>query len=641
MITNESVLKETKSHQLASTQQNGLALRRFEAKATHAPELIAVRFDGQGMTYGELNDRATRLAVHLRLLGVVSHSRVGLSVDRSLDMIVGILAILKAGAAYVPIDPSYPEQRQSYILQDAGIQVLLTQSQLKSKFPSYSGTLVIVDAFNERIVDRIQLTDCGIAPEDVAYVIYTSGSTGQPKGVEVTHANMAWFIDNMTKCFDVGDRDVWGQFHSFSFDVSVWEIWGALATGGMLVIMPYMTSRSPEAVSRFLRSERVTVLCQTPSAFRQLMRADETLNDFSQKYELRYVFLAGESLEPRSLQPWVSRHGSKTPQLINAYGPTEATVYATYRVLTEDDFAAKSRDGTPIGKAIPNAYIRILDSQLQPVPPGERGELCIGGGGVAKGYLNRPELTIEKFVPDPLSPDQRLYRTGDLASFRTNEEIEFHGRLDDQIKIRGFRVELGEIEAVLAQCRNVRESAVVARDDETGQKRLIAYVAGTQLNVAELRHEIGEKLPEYMVPSPIHVLPALPLNANGKIDRAALPTVVEHEPTALSPNLNTVETRVAEVWRDVIGRSAGPDDNFFDLGGSSIDLAEVHLRLRSRFERDLEIVDLFQNPTVRTLARHLEGTDDGGQAQHEEMQDRAKRQQAALARQKRMREVAT
>ncbi len=469
-------------------------------------------------------------------------------------------------------------------------------------------------------------------------MIYTSGSTGQPKGVLVTHANVTWLFANTEGWFAFDYRDIWTLFHSISFDFSVWEFWGALAYGGRLVIVPYRVSRSPEDFYRLLRDERVTVLNQTPSAFRQLIRAEETVGGRSADLVLRFVVFGGEALEPQCLRPWFDRHGDRTPTLINMYGITETTVHVTYRPISRADLDDVGNSGTPIGRAIPGQQVHLLDDDMRQVQAGERGEIFVGGDGVSRGYLNQPELTAQRFLPDPFNsrPGGRLYRSGDLARLCQDGELEYLGRSDDQVKVRGFRIELPEIEAALARCPHVRESVVIAREDATGQKRLIGYVAGSAPDPAEVRGLVAEQLPEHMRPNAIVVLDSLPLNSNGKVDRAALP-IPEAPNCFISPAPgDEVAVCVATVWAEVLGREVGYDDNFFDLGGSSIDLVEVHARLRSLFGGDLQLVQLFEFPTIRTFAKCLDIQAEG-KATLDRDREQVRKQREWLARRKRER----
>jgi amino acid adenylation domain-containing protein/non-ribosomal peptide synthase protein (TIGR01720 family) len=430
--------------------------RRFEDQADRAAGAPAVSVAGAAgapLTYGELERQANRLAHCLQARGVRPGDRVALLLERSAEMVVAILGVLKAGAAYVPIDPAYPADRVSFVREDSGAALLLTAEDL--------------EALDSYPTERLDLP---LDPELPAYVIYTSGSTGTPKGVVVTHANVDRLFTATDPWFGFGPEDVWTLFHSYAFDFSVWELWGALRYGGRLLVLSFLESRDPEGFHRLLRDERVTVLNQTPSAFRQLVRASEGKPAAP---SLRYVIFGGEALEPAVLAPWLARYGDQRPRLINMYGITETTVHVTYRPLGEADLTAGSRIGVPI----PDLSVHLLDAFLRPAPVGVPGEIHVGGAGLAQGYLDRPALTAERFVPDPFSgaPGARLYRSGDLARRRPDGDLEYLGRIDHQVKLRGYRIELGEVESALARHPQVREAVVLLRQDE-GEDRLVAYV---------------------------------------------------------------------------------------------------------------------------------------------------------------------
>jgi amino acid adenylation domain-containing protein len=420
----------------APTNQDTCIHHLFEAQAKRTPDAVAVVYDGEKLTYQELNRRANQLAHYLRGQGVGPEVRVALSVDRSLEMIVALLGILKAGGAYVPLDPSYPRERLAFILEDTQAPVLLIQQHRLDD--SWHHAHVVCLNGNEEAVRRESSDNLAseVTGRHLAYVIYTSGSTGRPKGVLVSHANVVRLFAATQPWFRFGARDVWTLFHSYAFDFSVWEIWGALLHGGRLVVVPGWISRAPDAFHDLLWQEQVTMLNQTPSAFRQLMGADEAI-EAPRELSLRLVILGGEALAPGSLRPWVDRHGDQCPRLVNMYGITETTVHATYHALGRADCVPGAR--SVIGKPLPDLRVYLLDQERQPVPVGLPGEIYVGGAGVARGYLNRPELTAERFIPDPFSdePGARLYRSGDRARYLPDGNLEFLGRLDAQVKIRG------------------------------------------------------------------------------------------------------------------------------------------------------------------------------------------------------------
>jgi amino acid adenylation domain-containing protein len=585
----------------------------FEEQARLSPGAVALTFEGRQMTYGALDARSSRLARRLRRSGVGPDSLVGLCAERSIDLVVGLLAILKAGGAYLPLDPSYPRERLEYMLEDSGACVLLAQSHLLDTLPSFSGQLLSLDDSEQPEADDISLALPIVTPENLAYVIYTSGSTGRPKGSLVTHANVSRLLRATEGWFDFSTSDVWTLFHSPSFDFSVWELWGALGYGGRLVVVPYVVSRSPDAFRRLLLEEGVTVLNQTPSAFRQLMRADEEAEAGGGHLSLRFVIFGGEALDVQSLRGWFDRHGDEWPRLVNMYGITETTVHVTYRPLSVRDLVGGA--GSVIGEAIPDLSVYVLDQRQNLLPVGTPGELYVGGAGLARGYLNRPALTAERFVPNPFgdTPGERLYRSGDLACFLPNGDLEYMGRIDQQVKIRGFRIELGEIEAALSAHAAVRECAVLAREDEPGEKQLVAYVVAdtdAAASTSELRTHLKGRLPEYMIPSAFVRLDSLPLTANGKLDRKALPA-----PDAERPDVEVefalprspVEEVMARVWAEVLGlERVGAHDNFFELGGHSLRATQVTSRLREVFRAEINLRDLFERPTVAELSAHVE-----------------------------------
>jgi amino acid adenylation domain-containing protein len=582
----------------------------FEAQVVRRPEAVALTCEGQVLTYGELNAQANRLARQLTTVGVKANTLVGLCMDRSNALVIAILAILKAGGAYLPIDLSYPAERLAFMLEDARAPVLLTHSNLSGNLPHMQVKVLCVDELLAQPAKKGEETNLPPAsdPDDLAYVVYTSGTTGKPKGSLITHRNVARLFPATEHWYGFNEHHVWTLFHSFAFDFSVWEIWGALLYGGRLVVVPFMVSRSPEAFYELLIREQVTVLNQTPSAFRQLVQAEELVGQ--KELALRYVIFGGEALEMQSLRPWFERHGDQKPRLVNMYGITETTVHVTYRPLSKDDLGS----GSVIGVPIPDLQIYILDEQRQPVPVGVPGEMYVGGAGLARGYLRRPELTVERFIPDHFTgrPGSRLYKTGDLARFLPGRDIEYLGRIDDQVKIRGFRMELGEIEAVLRQHRAVKESVIVAREDVPGDKRLVAYFVRAQEpapTVGELRDFLKKKLPEYMVPSVFVTLTAMPLTPNGKVNRRALPAP---EQPNLAPKENfaaprdVLESQLVKIWESVLNvRPIGVRHNFFEVGGHSLVAVRLMHRVEQAFGKNLPIATLLQAPTIEQLAAIL------------------------------------
>ncbi|MCO6009315.1 amino acid adenylation domain-containing protein [Actinoallomurus purpureus] len=572
----------------------------FAARAAHRPDAVAVTHADISLTYGDLNARANRLAHRLIALGAGPERLVALALPRSADLVVAILAVLKSGAAYVPIDPDYPANRVAAMLEDADPALVLTTAT--ADLPAE--------------VERVTLDDAALAgypgddpvvplrSEHPAYVIYTSGSTGRPKGVVVPHENVVRLLDATDHWFGFGPSDVWTLFHSCAFDFSVWELWGALLYGGRLVVVPYDVSRSPEDLLRLLDDERVTVLNQTPSAWGQLMRADR---DKTRDLALRYVIFGGEALDPSRLADWYSRHADDAPVLVNMYGITETTVHVTYAPL--DSASTAAGPAGMIGVGIPDLRVYVLDAALRPMPPGVTGELYVAGAGLARGYLGRPDLTAERFVADPYGPG-RMYRTGDLARRHADGRLEYVGRADHQVQLRGFRIELGEIEAVLAAHPSVDDVAAVLREDgpeDDRHRRVVAYVTGPDADPAALRDLTRRNLPGHMVPSAVVVLDALPLTPNGKVNRRALPAP-EVEASSRGPR-TPVEKVLCEIFAEVLGvPSVGIDDGFFDLGGDSLLATRVTARTRSVLGIELPVRALFENPTVTGLAATLDAT---------------------------------
>ncbi len=607
-----------------------------EEQVLKTPQSIAATFEAVSLTYLELNQRANHLAHYLKSLGVGPESLVGIYLERNLDVVVAILGILKSGGAYVPLDPAYPASRLAFIVEDysraqqsfGGSEqpsVLITQASMLANLVQTSAQLVCMDTDWEKIVQETGgeidpgNLDSGVKPENLAYVIYTSGSTGKPKGCMITHANVVRLFYATDDWYHFGPADVWTLFHSYAFDFSVWEIWGALFYGGRLVVVPYLVSRSTDAFYDLLCQEGVTVLNQTPSAFRQLIRAEEA-SGVCPDLALRYVIFGGEALELQSLKPWFERHGDQKPQLVNMYGITETTVHVTYRPIYVRDL--DTAPGSVIGEAIPDLQVYILDQSFQPVPIGVPGELFVGGAGVARGYLNRQELTDQRFVPGMFgrSSDQRVYRSGDLARYLPDGDIEYLGRIDHQVKIRGFRVELGEIESVIVQFPGVHEAVVLAREDG-GHKRLVAYLVAKKgsenLQALELRKHVSEKLPDYMVPASFILMESFPLTTNGKIDRAVLLAMAVPEQARMAiekpfePPQTPEEQSMAGLWAQLLGvERVGLGDQFFELGGDSI----LSIQLVSRAKQagfQISYRLLFEHPVLKDLMTALQKAEAG------------------------------
>ena len=590
-----------------STRPGTVIHEQFERRAAERSEAVAIRSGEDEVTYGELNRRANKLARHLQRLGVGPEDLVALYLDRSPAMVIAILGVLKAGGAYVPLDMAYPRERLRYMIDDAAPRVIVTDRNLSSQLPERAGRVVCLDSDGDAIdAESAENLEATAEESNAAYVIYTSGSTGAPKGVVVTHKNVVRLFASTDHWFRFSTEDVWTLFHSFAFDFSVWELWGALFYGGKVVIVPHLVSRSPDAFHKLLAREKVTVLNQTPSAFRQLIRADESSG--GRELALRWVILGGEALDLGTLKPWFDRIGDHTPQIVNMYGITETTVHVTFRPIRIEDVT--SGRGSVIGGPIPDLSLHILDERKEPCAVGVAGELYIGGAGVAREYLRRPALTAERFITGRFGggSTERLYRSGDLARRSPDGDVEYLGRIDQQVKIRGFRIELGEIEAALNAHPAIRESVVAVHKDEAGDTRLTAYIAGGQdcPGIEELRSFLKRKLPEYMTPAQFVFLERLPLTVNGKIDRRALPP-----PGRQRPDLRTefvapesgAERVLAEIWESVLAITPiGTRDNFFALGGDSIRSIQVLAKAQERGLR-LSLAQLFEHPTIGELAR--------------------------------------
>jgi len=577
----------------------------FEVQVEQTPDAIAVVFENQQLTYRELNQRANQLANHLQKLGVEPEVLVGICVERSLEMLVGLLGILKAGGAYVPLDPDYPQDRLAFMLEDAQVPVLLTQARLVETLPPHQAQVICLDTDWEVSAElRQENSASGVITNNIAYVIYTSGSTGKPKGVMNAHLGICNRLLWMQDAYQLTETDRVLQKTPFSFDVSVWEFFWPLLNGARLVVAQPGGHQDSSYLVKLIASQQITTLHFVPSMLRVFLEEEglEACNSLGR------VICSGETL-PFALQERFFAH--LDAELHNLYGPTEAAIDVTFWHCQRQS----NLSNVPIGRPIANTQIYLLNSEGQPVPVGVPGELYIGGDQLARGYLNRPELTSEKFIPDLFSNQAgaRLYKTGDLARYLPDGNIEFLGRIDHQVKVRGFRIELGEIEAVLVQHSAVQASVVVVREEKSGFKRLVAYVvlqSEQALATTELRHFLEEKLPNYMVPSAFVMLEALPLTPNGKVDRRSLPapdlTQLQPYATFIAPSTPT-EEMLAGIWREVLGvEKVGIHDNFFELGGHSLLATRVISQLRKVFQVELPLKYLFESPTIAGLAERIE-----------------------------------
>jgi amino acid adenylation domain-containing protein len=580
----------------------------FERQASETPETTAASFAGACISYDELNRRANRLAHRLRELGAGPGSLVALLLEPSFETLTAILGVLKAGAAYVPLDPEYPAERLAFVLSDTQAPVVVTSAQLLDRLPADQLHVVFLDPEDQALAGQSTTNpDAGAKPEDLAYVIYTSGSTGRPKGVQVEHRQVARLFSATDAWYGFGARDTWMLLHSYAFDFSVWELWGALAHGGRLVISPRLTTRTPEALAELVADQQVTVLNATPSLF---LGVQEELLRRADRLALRLVIFGGEALEPPALRPWFARYGDSGPALVNMYGITETTVHVTYRPVGAADCDTAA---SPIGAPIPDLSLYLLDRHGEPVPAGVAGELFVGGAGVARGYLNRPDLTAERFIDSPFGPG-RLYRTGDVARRLPGGELDFRGRIDDQVKIRGFRIELGEIRATLGAHPAVAEAVVLASKAQAGDARLVAYVVAVDgadpPGADELRAWLAERLPGYMIPAGWVFLDGLPLTRNGKLDVKALPEP-EYNRTAVTKEFTApateTERHLARIWSDVLGvGQIGVHDSFFELGGHSMLAVRLFAEIERKLGARLPLSALFESATIAGLADLIE-----------------------------------
>ncbi|MBD2435678.1 non-ribosomal peptide synthetase [Nostoc sp. FACHB-110] len=608
-------------HTQANYPQNQCIHQLFEDQVALTPDAIAVKYQHQQITYQELNARANQLAHHLQSLGVKQEVLVGICVERSLEMVVGLLGILKAGAAYLPLDPSYPPERLQFMLSDAQISVLLTQQKLITQLPAQSAQVVYLDTdWGESLEPENLVTT--VQPKNLAYVIYTSGSTGKPKGVMIEHQSLVNFTHTAKLAYELRPSDYVLQFASISFDTAAEEIYPCLSSGGTLVLRTEEMLSSGRDFVQACQDWQITVL-DLPTAYWHQLTSELAIANLTLPKSLRLVIIGGEPVLPQQVAIWQQHVGSQ-PKLVNTYGPTEATVVTTLCELSDLASSKLQGNNIPIGKPIFNTQVYILDRYLQPTPIGVVGELYIGGAGLARGYLNHPDLTKQQFIPHPFDMNQGtdvtelssqeksklLYKTGDLARYLADGNIEFLGRIDHQVKIRGFRIELTEIETVLHQHPSVRTAVVTVREDIPGEKTLVAYVVH-QLPTAvnELRGFLIQKLPGYMIPSFFVVLESLPLTPNGKVDFAALPapcrTQLNLETTFELPH-HPVEEILVTIWAKVLKiEQISIQDNFFELGGHSLLAAQLISKINQKFSRSIPLSILFQHPTIAGLANFL------------------------------------
>ncbi len=590
-----------------------------EQQVGHTPDAIAVVNDGNRITYRDLNARANQLARHLRSLGVGPEVLVGICMDRTPEMVIGLLGILKAGGAYVPLDPAYPKERLAFILKDSQASVLITRQDLLKGLPEHTASIVALDRDWDSVFEySAENLPCTTDAQNLAYLIYTSGSTGTPKAVAIEHRSVVAFVHWTRDLFTNDEMAGVLASTSLCFDLSVFEIFATLSRGGKIIL-----ADNALHLAALDDAGDVTLINTVPSAMTELMRSN------SLPRRVRTVNLAGEPIKSSLIQQIYSCRS--IDRVLNLYGPSEDTTYSTFAVLQRGATGAP-----PIGRPIANTRIYLLDSSGQPVPQGVPGELYISGEGLARGYLGRQDLTAEKFTPDPFSdiPGARMYRTGDLARYLPDGNLDFLGRIDHQVKVRGFRIEPGEIENVINGHPDVENSVVVVREDIPGDRRIVAYIApkaGATLTPGDLTGTLRERLPDYMVPSSLVILDALPLSPNGKVDRKKLPTPDSQRPMMAADYIepqDDLERMISTIWKDVLHvERVGVNDNFFDLGGHSLLLAQIHHTLMESHKCDLKMVDLFKYPTIKTLANHLSQAGDSaattkfsehrGRARHE------------------------
>jgi amino acid adenylation domain-containing protein len=572
-----------------------------EAQAKNAPDSTAVMMGKDQISYRVLNEKANQFANYLRRRGVGPETLVGIFLERSINMVIALLGVLKAGGAYIPLDPAYPADRIAFILEDAGAKVLVTQQDLVSVLPSGSAVVVTIDAVQGRIAkESKESPTTKLAPQSLAYVLYTSGSTGKPKGVQITHANLVNFLFSMRAEPGLTSNDTLLAVTTLSFDIAGLEIYLPLITGAKIVLASRAEAAGGARLLKLIRDRRPTVMQATPATWRMLIEAG-----WHGSPDLK-VLCGGEALPGNLTAQLLPR----CAELWNMYGPTETTIWSSiYRV--------KSASATaPIGRPIANTTLYILDGQMQPVPVGVSGELYIGGDGVARGYFKRPELTQARFVSNPFDrrPDAKLYRTGDLARYLPDGNVQYLGRTDFQVKVRGFRIELGEIESVLAKHPAVRQTVVAAREDSPGDKRLVAYIvpeSNERLSLVDVRAYLKQTLPDYMLPTGLVAMDALPLTPNGKVDRKALPKpdLTKAASGVAAPPRDELEAKLAMIWQDILGITAvNITDNFFDLGGHSLMAVRLMNEIRKITGVEIPLTALFQGATIERLANLVRGT---------------------------------
>lgn len=571
----------------------------FENQVMKTPDNIAVKFKEESITYKELNEKANQVAFFLRNLGIKPNDVIALRLNKSLEMVIGILGILKAGGCYLPIDLSYPQERVSFMLKDSNAKIFLTnklhKNDLEIKLDTY---MLNIDQSNSIYKNSKENLECVNTPDDLIYIIYTSGSTGTPKGVMLSHRNVVRLIKNDDFKFDFNDKDVWTMFHSVAFDFSVWELFGCLLYGGKLILVPETTSKDPSKFLQLLRDENVTVLNQTPTYFYNLLDRELLVDDNNLK--VRYIIFGGEALKPNLIKPWRDKY--KFTKLINMYGITETTVHVTYKELTDEDLLSANSN---IGKPIPTLKVYIMDKNLHILPYGIEGEMCVSGLGVCKGYLNRPELNKERFVVNPYNPKEILYHSADDAYLTQDGDFHYIGRIDNQVKIRGFRVETGEIENKFLLHPHIQKCVVLAKKNEDFDSYLVSYmVMDEKISISELKDYISKLVPSYMVPSYFVFLDKMPLTSNGKVDRKKLLSmdVKVEKRKKYEPPRNEFEQTFQKVLQEILGiKKIGIDDNILELGADSLTLMKITIKLLEE-NFIVNIQDIYEYKTIREIS---------------------------------------
>lgn len=590
----------------SSYPKNKTIFKLFEEQAERTPDSTAVIFEGKKLSYKELNEKSNQIARALRSKGVVQGSIVAIMLERSMEMIIGIMAIEKAAGTYLPVDPHYPIDRVKFILEDSGSSLLLSNEKFNSTELGERIEKIFIEDENLYKGNSSNL-DCEVEPDGIAYIIYTSGSTGRPKGTMIRHHSLINRLNWMQKKYPIGSSDTILQKTTFTFDVSVWEMFWWAIQGARVCFLEPGAEKDPGEIVRAIEKNNITTIHFVPSMLTAFLEYLKDSGEAERVSSLKQVFASGEALTPAHVGLFNRLVGGNGTKLVNLYGPTEATIDVSFFECDFDNCLST----VPIGKPIDNIQLYVMDKNLHLQPIGVPGELCIAGAGLAKGYLNRPELTREKFTDNPFKTGEKLYRTGDLVKWREDGNIEYLGRMDFQVKVRGLRIELGEIENAILSHIDIKECVVNAWEKNPGDLHLVAYVVcemGKNMEAQEIQSFLDKTLPEYMIPRIYVFLEAMPLSLNGKVDRKALPKPVLEKKAEYAAPRNNVESIIAEIWKEELGLdSIGINDNFFEVGGHSLLLTRVHSRLNKQFERDFPLLELFTHSTISSLAKYISG----------------------------------